>query len=254
MAKGKIVIPLPSYGFDPTEVAIPWKILSTKKFDIVFATPDGQKPGADIKMLTGQNLGIWKKVLQAQKEAINAYYEMEKSYSFSHPLTYADIKSNDFSAILLPGGHDKGIKEYLESTLLQQLIVDFFKSKKPVAAICHGVVLVARSIDPVTKKSVIHHYKTTALLKSQERTAYHLTRLWLDDYYLTYPETTVEDEVTACLANKNNFIKGPSPLFRDNLNHLQHGFTVRDKNYLSARWPGDVYSFTMAFIKILEEQ
>lgn len=78
--------------------------------------------------------------------------EMEKSKAFCNPIKYSEIKENDFDAILLPGGHDKGVKEYLESKILQQLIADFFKAQKPVAAICHGVVLVARSVDSKTKK------------------------------------------------------------------------------------------------------
>ncbi len=254
MNNKKIVLPVPAYGFDPSEAAIPWKILSEKNFEIQFATPLGLKAKADNRMLTGENLGIWKGILGARKDAVAAYSEMEKSKAFCNPLKYSDVKENDFDAILLPGGHDKGVKEYLESEVLRQLVTAFFKAQKPVAAICHGVVLAARSIDPETKKSVIHNYKTTALLKSQELTAYNLTKLWLKDYYLTYPEITVEDEVRATLAGKNNFIKGPAPLFRDDLKHLNRGFTKRDKNYLSARWPGDAYNFSLEFIKILEEK
>jgi len=127
------------------------------------------------------------------------------------------------------------------------------RKEKPVAAICHGVVLAARSIDPDTKKSVISDYKTTCLLKSQEMAGYNLTRLWLKDYYLTYPGLTVEDEVKSVLTNTDNFLLGPKPVLRDDMAHLQRGFTVRDRNYLSARWPGDAYNFSLAFIEMLEE-
>jgi len=249
----KILIPIPSYGFDPTEVAIPWKIISEKIFEIVYITPDGEKAITDRIMLTGEKLGIWKRVLSARQDAVDAYNELEKTKSFCNPLKYNDVKEKDFDAILLPGGHDKGVKEYLESEALQKLVVDFFIAQKPVAAICHGVVLAARSINPETEKSVIHNYKTTALLKSQELLAYNMTRLWLKDYYLTYPEMTVEDEVTSVLSDSNNFLKGPSPLFRDNFNHLNRGFVVKDRNYLSARWPGDAYSFSIEFIKMLQD-
>lgn len=247
----RVLIPIPSYGFDPTEVAIPWKLITDKKVEIVFATPDGQKASADSLMLTGKNLGIWKPALRARQDAVDAYSEMLENDLFCNPLKYSDALEKDFDAILLPGGHDKGVKEYLESQLLQHLVVDFFIANKPVAAICHGVVLAARSINPNTKKSVIHEYKTTALLKSQEVLAYNLTRLWLKDYYLTYPEITVEDEVRSVLTDSDNFVKGPNPLFRDDFSHLQRGFVVKDRNYLSARWPGDVYSFSIEFSKML---
>jgi len=249
----KILIPLPSYGFDPTEVAIPWKILTANNFEVYFTTPEGKTAAADKRMLTGKGLGIWKKLLQARKDATDAYFEMEKNEAFKHPVKYSDSDERQFDALLLPGGHDKAVREYLESKILQQKVVDFFKAQKPVAAICHGVVLVARSINPENNKSVIYHYQTTALLKSQEWSAYTMTRLWLQDYYLTYPGNTVEDEVKAALSNPNQFIQGPFPLSRDRLHHLKRGFFVRDRNYLSARWPGDAYNFSLELVKMLRE-
>jgi len=247
----RILVPLPAYGFDPSETAIPWKVLLKHGHEVVFATPQGMIAAADRRMVYGTGLGILKKLLKAREDAVAAYHEMEQSPEFMHPIKYNAIREEDFDALLLPGGHDKGIKEYLESPVLQQTVVDFFKVKKIVAAICHGVVLAARSIDPATKESVIHQYKTTALLRAQELTAYNMTRFWLKDYYLTYPRNTVQDQVMAALEDKRNFIPGPKPLFRDRINNIVRGFAVRDRNYLSARWPGDAYRFSAEFLKML---
>ncbi len=249
----KILIPLPSYGFDPTEVAIPWQLFSKAGFEVVFTTPTGIKASPDIRILNGNDLGIWRSILQAREDAIDACIEMESSQSFSNPLKYNDIHGESFDALMLPGGHDKGVKEYLESKVLQSIVVDFFVAQKPVGAICHGVVLAAKSIDPESNRSVIHEYKTTSLLNSQELLAYNLTRLWLNDYYLTYPEITVENEVKSVLSSQENFIKGPFPLLRDNYNKMGRGFFVKDRNYLSARWPGDVYNFSFEFIKMVKD-
>lgn len=243
----KVLIPVPSYGFDPTEVAIPWKMLSQKDHDVIFATPDGQKASPDNCMLTGDGLGIWKSTLRAREDAVAACCEMDGDVAFCNPLKYTDLKECDFDAIYLPGGHDRRVKDYLESPLLQRLVAEFFSVEKPVAAICHGVVLAARSKNRETGKSVIYDYKTTALLKTQERLAYNMTRLWMQDYYLTYPEMTVEDEVRAALSDGGNFISGPQPILRDSIDHLGRGFVVRDRNYLSARWPGDVYNISLRF-------
>ncbi|MDC9724058.1 MAG: type 1 glutamine amidotransferase domain-containing protein [Urechidicola sp.] len=248
----KILIPLPNYGFDPTEAAIPWRLLTNQNFEIVFATPNGKKATGDRIMLNGERLGIWKKLLAARQDAVDAYKDMENSNEFCIPIKYADAKESDFDALLLPGGHDKGVKEYLESELLQQVVVNFFNAKKPVGAICHGVVLLAKSIDSKTNKSVLYNYKTTCLLKKQELIGYNLTRLWLDDYYLTYPELTVEDEVKSVLSNPTNLIEGSTPILKDAPEKLQRGFCVRDRNYVSARWTGDVYNFSLEFIKMVK--
>lgn len=248
----KILIPLPTYGFDPTEVSIPWKILTDAGKIVVFATPDGAIGTPDDIMVTGKGLGIWKPLLRARSDAVDAYHAMKESAAFKKPVKYADVKEADYDALYLPGGHDKRVKEYLESPKLQQTTVDFFKADKPVAAICHGVVVAARSIDPATGKSVIHGYQTTALLKKLERSGYSLTRLWMGDYYLTYPATTVEDEVRAALAGDDDFIEGPPAVFRDTPEKLQRGFTVKDRNYISARWPGDAYSCAIEFDKMID--
>ncbi len=219
----------------------------------MFATPQGQKAEGDKIMLTGERLGVFKKLLMARKDGVDAYSLMFKSKEFNNPIKYDEINEQDYDSIYLPGGHDKGVKEYLESEILQNVIPLFFKNNKTVGAICHGVILLARSRNTETNKSVIYDYKTTSLLKSQELLAYSLTKTWLKNYYLTYPETTVEDEVISALKNKSQFIYGSKPVFRDTLNNTKHGFFVKDRNYLSARWPGDIYSFTLTFIKMLNE-
>jgi putative intracellular protease/amidase len=205
-------------------------------------------------MVSGDKLGVWKSALRARRDAVTACADMQQDDSFLNPLKYVDAREIDFAAIFLPGGHDKGVREYLESNVLQQLVVEFFAAEKPVAAICHGVVLAARSINPVTGKSVIHDYKTTSLLRSQELLAFNMTRLWLQDYYLTYPDLTVEDEVRSVLSDDANFLSGPKPLFRDAIDHLDRGFVVKDRKYLSARWPGDAYSISLELVAMLNDE
>ncbi|MCG6139162.1 type 1 glutamine amidotransferase domain-containing protein [Leptospira mtsangambouensis] len=245
-----ILIPVPSSDFDPSEASLPWKLLSESNFKFQFATPDGKKAKADERMLTGKGLGILKSGFMARKDARDAYFKMENSKEFQNPIPYSEIKEKDFQAILLPGGHAQGMKEYLESRILQNVVVDFFQSNKPVAAICHGVLLAARSINPKTNKSVLYEKNTTALLQKQELLAYYTTRLWLGNYYKTYP-LTVQEEVTGFLKSKGQFKTGGSLSVRDSLDNPDVGFTVLDGNYLSARWPGDAYQFASAFKTLL---
>ncbi len=246
-----ILIATSTLDFDPTEVAIPWKILRDGGEKIIFAT-DTRMPGtADQRMLTGEGFGILKHLLIAQKPARDTYSDMLKDAAFQNPINYDDIKAEDYNGLLLPGGHAKGCKPYLESKSLQTAIAQFFAASKPVGAICHGVVAACRAQNPETGKSVLFGRKTTALLKRQELLAHTLTKSKLGDYYLTYP-ITVEDEVTAALASSDDFVHGPTPVFRDSANNHKPGFTVRDKNYLSARWPGDAHRFASEFLTMIQ--
>ena len=78
------------------------------------------------------------------------------------------------------------MRVYLGSGVLQSAVKDFFAQKKPVGAICHGVLLAARS-SLYPGKSVLYGKKTPALTKQMKLIAWRLTRLYLSDYYRTYP-------------------------------------------------------------------
>ena len=244
-----VLIPIPERDFDPTETAVPWKVLTSMGHTVQFATPAGLPGQADERMLTGSGLGIFKPVLIADANGRSAYAEMAASEAFARPLRYAELTAEAFDALLLPGGHAPGMKQYLESTQLQALVAAVFAQGKPVGAICHGVVLAARSRS-AGGRSVLYGRKTTALTRKMELGAWLLTRWWLGSYYRTYP-VTVQEEVSAALARTEAFVTGPNTTSRDSPGRLDAGFTVRDGNYLSARWPGDAHRFAHEFEAML---
>jgi protease I len=130
------------------------------------------------------------------------------------------------------------------------MVTTAFERDIPVGAICHGVIVTARSKNK-NGRSVLFGRKTTALTRSLEISGWVLTVAWLGNYYRTYPET-VQEEVTGVLANPDDFAVGPFALFRDSRDRLDRGFTVRDGNYLSARWPGDAHRFAADYADMLE--
>jgi protease I len=235
----KILMPLPSRDFDPTESAVPWRFLKQHGHEFVFATPDPKPARTDQRMIDGNGLGILRPFFIADKDGRSAYYEMQQSAEFLSPIAYDAIAIKSYDAILLPGGHAQGMKPYLESKCLQALIAQHFSAEKPLAAICHGVVLAARSLRG-DGKSILHGFKTTALLQKQEMLAWQITRSWLGNYYRTYDQS-VQAEVTNALATRGDFLEGPMPMTRDSERNLKPGFIVRDRHYLSARWPGDAH-------------
>jgi len=282
----RVLMPLPRRDFDPSEVAISWKILHEAGHDVAFATPDGAMAQADPVMVTGIGLDFWSRIpglrqiklvglpLRANRAARSAHAELVENAAFRAPLRYEQIACDDYAGLLLPGGHAQGIREYLESERLQRVVVDFFTAGKPVAAVCHGVVLAARSISH-SGKSVLHGRRTTALTWKLERSAWQLSRYagrwWDRDYYRTYRELpgepvgyrSVQAEVTRALARPEDFLDVPpgienhfrkaSGLFRDSSADARPAFVVRDGNYLSARWPGDVHAFARTFASMVSE-
>ena len=131
-ALGIVLIPIPSRDFDPTEVAVPWKVLQALGHTVQFATPDGRPGQADERMVIGHGLGIWKAVLRADANARQAYAEMVASPAFMQPRRYSDLRVGDFDGLILPGGHAPGMRPYLQSSVLQALVVAAFEQGRPL--------------------------------------------------------------------------------------------------------------------------
>lgn len=244
----KILIPLPDRDFDVTEVAVPWKLAIKAGHEVVFATEAGAKAACDPLLLSGVIFGQ----LGAEPEPKALYGEMSQWAGFLKPQAWTELAAEDFDGLLLPGGHAPGVRQYLASESLQRLVAAFFALGRPVGAICHGVVVAARSLDPETGQSVLSGRKTTCLPKYMERIAYFLTAWKLGSYYRTYPEY-VEDEIKAALAEPGHFVRGPLNLIaKGSADNDRAAFVVEDGNYVSARWPGDAYLFGRRFLALLE--
>lgn len=272
-----ILMPIPRRDFDPSEVAVTWRVLTDLGHAVRFATPDGGVGQADPLMLTGRGLDPWGwipvlrrlpalgLILRANADARRAHGQMLDDPAFRAPLTWAQVDPQAFDGLVLPGGHRaRGMREYLESETLQRVVATFFDVGKPVGAICHGVLLAARSVSEKTGRSVLHGRRTTALTWRLEKAAWsvaRLTRFWDPDYYRTYREApgqpagymSVEAEVTRALARPEDFADVPADapdharkvggMARDTLTDDRPAFVVTDGAYVSARWPGDAHTF-----------
>jgi putative intracellular protease/amidase len=276
-----VLMPIPDLDFDPSEVAVSWQVLGQAGHRVVFASPAGRPGRGDELMLTGRGLDPWGfvpalsplvgagRVLRARPDAVAAYAEMARSDEFLRPTRWDAVELDQVDGLLLPGGHRaRGMRPYLESPVLHALVADSFRRGMPVAAVCHGVLLAARSIDPATGRSVLHGRRTTSLTWSLERRAWRvarITRFWDPDYYRTYREQpgqpsgymSVQREVTRALARAEDFrdVEPQDPnarvkqsgRARDTMADERPAFVVRDGDYLSARWPGDVHTFAKRF-------
>lgn len=241
----RVLIPLPDTDFDTTEVAVPWKLLSEAGVEVVFATERaGTVTSCDPLLLSGVLFGQ----LGAEPEPKQFYAELTRAPEFASSIAWSDVDVAAFDALLLPGGHAPGMRQYLESKTLQAKVVEFVKTGKPFAAICHGPLVLARAIDPATGKSVLHGRRTACLPGYMERTAYWLTAWKLGRYYRTSP-AYVEAEVRAAGAE---FVRGPTELTRRGTRDDDSpAFVVVDGNYVSARWPGDAYLFTKTLLGLI---
>ena len=244
----RVLLPLPDHDFDVTEVAVPWKLLTEAGHEVVFATERaGVAPEADPKLLTGVLFGR----LGAADEAKAIYRELTRAPEFRDPLAWIDLRVEDYDGLLLPGGHAPRMRQYLGSAVLRHRVAEFWGLERPVGAICHGVLVLARATDQ-DGRSLLAGSRTTCLTKPLERSAFYLPAWRLGRYYRTYP-AYVEDEVRSALDDPSQFERGPFAGIRRGT-RTDHGpaFVVEDGRYVSARWPGDAYLFAERFAALLD--
>ena len=285
-----ILFLMPGRGYDPSEAAVSWSRLVAAGERVLFATPDGRPATADPLMLTGEGLDPWSRVpglrrfkvvglvLRANRQAREAHARMAASPEFVRPLRYDEVNPEDYDGVLLPGGHAKPMREFLENPVLAGLLARIMADRSaeahlPVAAICHGVLALARARD-AEGVSVIARRQVTALTWALEGAAWRLarhTRFWEPDYYRTYGEQpgepagfwSVESEIRRALAGAGAFHDVPPDvpdarrktdgLHRDTPDDDRPAWVVRDGNLVTARWPGDANAFAARFLTVIRE-
>lgn len=240
MKQPHVLIPLPDHDFDPTESATPWRVCVDRGWKTTFATEYGAIPQADARLL----MGFLRGPLGAGPMGLRDYRRMSESPEYQKPICYADINVKDYDALLLTGGHAPGMKQFLESRVLQQKSVDFFKQGKGVGAICHGLLVLSRAIDPDTGKSVLYEYQTTSLTKFLEVIGYCSTFWLLGRRFRTY-DVYVADEVKSVLKHKSQYSSGWIP--------LPH--VVVDRNLVTSRyWLFDALPYSVKFAEMVERR
>ena len=235
-----ILMPLPDQDFDPTEATIPWQACISRGWNVEFSTENGNVAQADLNRLNGPLPGL----VSAGAKVKAAYRLMTQNTSYQHPIPYTDIDPNRYNALLLPGGDGLRMRQYLDSTDLRRKVLQFWQQGKLIGAICHGMLVLTRTIDPQTGRSVIYGHKVTALPRSIDRFVYRIDSWLIKHGYIMYP-SCVADEVRASLKRPEDFSTGPG---------LMAPYVVSDGNLITSRWYMDAEVFSKCFTDELQQR
>ncbi|MEQ1509872.1 MAG: type 1 glutamine amidotransferase domain-containing protein [Sphingopyxis sp.] len=236
----KTLILLPQTDFDPTEVAVPWAALVEAGHDVTFASETGKAAACDPVTLSGEGLPWAARSMTARPDNAKLYERMIASEAFKQPIRWLDAHMADTAAVLFPGGHANGMRPYCESDEVQRVAREAFGSGKLTAAICHGVLPLARTT-AADGTPLLRGRKTTSLTAKMEKLSIFLTKGAMGDHYQTYPQT-VESEARAALGPDGGYDAGPLiPRFATAARR-DIGFVVEDGNLITARWPGDAWT------------
>lgn len=142
-------------GFWIEEFAAPYYKLTGQGVDVTLSSPNGGQPPIDPKSSAPEN----------QTEATKRFYlDTATQEKLSKTLKLSEVKADDFDAIFYPGGHGP-LWDLTTDQNSINLIQNFWKQGKPVAAVCHGpcVLLNAKleNGDPLVKGKKVTGFTNT---------------------------------------------------------------------------------------------
>ena len=283
-----VLMPLPACDFDPTEVAVSWQVLSAAGHEVRFATPSGQPGQADDLMVTGRGLDPWGavpglrrvtvvgRVLRADRRPARPMRRCAPTRPSGRRCTGGRPGAARTTHCCCPAGTGPAACAPISRAPRSSRWPSTRSGPaRPVGAICHGVLVAAAAVDPATGHSVLYGRRTTALTWALERKAWGspaTPAFWDANYYRTYMEEpgqpwgymSVQQEVTRALAirptsrtwsaTRPTGARKTSGRARDTPTDARPAWVVRDGSYVSARWPGDAYTFARTFAAVLAEQ
>lgn len=152
-------------GFWIEEFASPYYALADAGVDITIASPKGGKPPIDPSSETPD----------AQTDATKRYYEDEALQTkLSKSKKLNEVKAEDFDAVFYPGGHGP-LWDLSESKESINLIENFIKQNKPVAAVCHAPAALVK-VKGTDGEPLVKGKKVTGFTNTEEE-AVNLTEV-----------------------------------------------------------------------------
>ena len=152
-------------GFWVEEFATPYYTLKDAGAIITLASPKGGQPPVDPKS----------EEASAQSESTQRFYKDNDAIDqMAHTKKLTEVSANDFDAVFYPGGHGP-LWDLTKDQDSIKLIENFWKSKKPVAAVCHAPSVLLNVKDE-NGEFLVKGKKVTGFTNSEEE-AVQLTEI-----------------------------------------------------------------------------
>ncbi|GLH69524.1 protease [Geothrix rubra] len=163
MAGKRILMLVGDFGED-YEIMVPFQALLTVGHTVHAACPD-KKAGESVATAIHDFEG-------------HQTYSEKPGHRFTLNATFADLKPEQYDALVIPGGR---APEYLRlNPRVLEIVRHFFTAKKPVAAICHGAQLLAAA----------------GVLEGRTCSAYPACRVEVEVAKGTYADIAIDGAVT----------------------------------------------------------
>jgi putative intracellular protease/amidase len=149
-------------GFWASELIHPYDAFIHQGYDVVIASPNGGKVELDAYSDPRDVSGY------SKDDALSMKYLQREDFValLKKTARVSDLRATDFDAIVVAGGQSP-MFTFKDAMGLQALFMDFFKSGKPAAALCHGTSLLLYLKNP-NGTPFVNGRKMTGFANSEE--------------------------------------------------------------------------------------
>src|SRR6266508_3994383 len=158
MAK-KVLCILSEWGFWGEELVGPLEALDAAGYEVVFATNNGRRPPAlppsmdETFMDPPLGRGVTSPEM-AEKTYRSSHNYLREQEAYNNRLDEISKELDEYAAILLVGGSGP-LVDMANNYRVHELILDFYRKDKPIAAECYGVACLAFARSEEDRKSII---------------------------------------------------------------------------------------------------
>lgn len=133
-------------GFYLNELAIPVQAVMDQGYDVVLATPKGNKPLMDPHSASEAYFDNSKEKLKKALELFESYPAMQNPRSFRSVI---EEGLENYVALFAPGGHPP-MADLMQDADLGEILRHFHTEGKITALLCHGPIAIAAAIPNAT--------------------------------------------------------------------------------------------------------
>ena len=237
-------------GFYLNELTIPIQAVVDAGYEIVLATPRGNKPVLDRSSAIAAHFDNSEEALKRALEFVEKYPAMQ------NPVTLQSVVENgldQFTGVFVPGGHPPMV-DLMQDPYLGAILEHFHTNSKPSAFLCHGPISIACSVrDAIAFRAALAEDNIPAAKKASEAwqyAGYRMTVFSNDEEH--YAEKNVFGghkapfyvaDALAIAGGKVEFAEGG--IFKPH--------TVVDRELITGQNPPTAHELARLFVKALNE-
>lgn len=141
------------------EFTDPYYVFIDKGYEVTLASPKGGEPPVDPRSKLTENITASNRKFTNDEKAQKA---------FQNTLKIKDVKPMEYDGLFFPGGHGP-MWDLSKDQDSVEVILEFYRTKKPIAAVCHGPA----ALIPAAEKepTLLQNKSVTAFSNAEERLA-----------------------------------------------------------------------------------